>query len=60
MSELNLIDLSCVLLRLHTLDIGVGAFVKANFVDEQKNRTELVEIFCVRTVGGLTELILVR
>ena len=45
MSELNLIDLSCVLLRLHTLDIGVGAFVKANFVDEQKNLTELVEIF---------------
>ena len=47
------------LLRLHTLDIGVGAFVIANFV-EQKNSTELVEIFCVRTVGGLTELMIVR
>jgi len=60
MSEFNLMDHSCVLTSLHILDIGVGAFVKANFVDEQKNRKELVEIFCVRTVGGLTELMLVR
>ena len=48
------------LLRLHTLDIGAGAFVIANFVEEQINSTELVAIFCVRTVGGLTELMLVR
>jgi len=27
--------------------------LKGNFVHEQGNRTELVEILCVRAVGGL-------
>ena len=34
--------------------------VKGNFVDEQGNRTELVEILCVCSVGGLTELMLIH
>ena len=33
---------------------------KGNFVDEQGNRTELVEILCVCSVGGLTELMLIH
>jgi hypothetical protein len=50
------------------LKLGVGVCVcvcvcvcvKGNFVDEQGNRTELLEILCVRTVGGLTELMLIH
>ena len=36
----------------------MGAGVKGNFVDEQGNRTEFVEISCVRAVGGLADLML--
>jgi hypothetical protein len=60
MSGLNLIDHSCVLIWPPHPWHSVVAFVKGIFVDEQKYRTELVEIFCVRTVGGLTELILIH
>ena len=28
---------------------------RGNFVDEQRNRTEMVEILCVGAVGGLPE-----
>ena len=47
-------------LASNTFDIGVGVCVKGNFVDEQGNRTELVEILCVRSVGGLTELVVIH
>jgi hypothetical protein len=33
-------------LASNTFDKGVGVCVKGNFVDEQGNRTELVEILC--------------
>jgi hypothetical protein len=49
----------------NTFSIGLGAdyylvCVKGNFVDEQGNRTELVEILCVYSVRGLTELKLIH
>jgi hypothetical protein len=34
--------------------------VKGNFVDEQGNRTELVEILCMCAMGGRTELMLIH
>jgi len=40
-------------------DIGVGMCVKGNFVDEKGNCMELVEILCLRAMGGLTELMLI-
>ena len=42
----------------HRLILGVGLCVKGNFVDEQGNHTDLVEILCGRAVGGLTALML--
>ena len=47
-------------LASNTFDVGVGVCVKGNFIDEQGNRTELVEILCARAVGGLTELMLIH
>jgi hypothetical protein len=46
-------------LASNTFDTIVCVCVKGNFVDEQGNRTELVEIACVRAVGAVTELMLV-
>jgi hypothetical protein len=44
----------------NTFDMGVGVCVKGNFIDEQGNRTELVEILCARPMGGHTELMLIH
>ena len=32
----------------------VCVYVKGNFVDEQGNRRELLEILCARDMGGLS------
>ena len=56
----------CLLMRSslasNIFDIGVGVCVcvKGNFVDEQGNRTELVEILCLNAMGGLTKLMLIH
>ena len=40
--------------------VCVFVCLKGNFVDEQGNRPELVEILCVHAVGGPPELIMIR
>ena len=60
MSGLHLIDISCVRTWPPPLLTRCGCVfvcLKGNFVDEQGNRPELVEILCVRAVGGPPELI---
>ena len=41
-------------LASNNFDIGVGVCVKGNFLDEQGNGRDLVEIFHVCAVGGLS------
>ena len=41
-------------LASNNLGVGVCVCVKGNFIDEQGNRTDLVEILHVCAVGGLS------
>jgi len=56
MIGLNLIDHSYIRPWPPTIltSVWVCVCVKGNFLDEQGNRRDLVEIFCVCAVGGLS------
>jgi hypothetical protein len=61
MSGPNLIEkLMRSSLASNTFDVSVGACVKGNFIDEQGNRREFVEMLRARAVGELTELMLIH